>query len=126
MADYKDYQLVIVWHGESEWNKLNLFTGWRDCPLFLIVGMLNTKDSAGFLRPLAPHAEALIAVTIPGEQNPLPAEAIAAAARSVGLIATTAASVGAALSSISLNPPPGRVLICGSLHLAGTVLAANG
>lgn len=28
--DYKDYQLVIVRHGESEWNKLNLFTGWRD------------------------------------------------------------------------------------------------
>ncbi len=33
MADYKDYQLVIVRHGESEWNKLNLFTGWRDCRL---------------------------------------------------------------------------------------------
>jgi dihydrofolate synthase/folylpolyglutamate synthase len=100
--------------------------GWHDCPLFLVVGMLNTKDSAGFLRPLAPHAQALIAVTIPGEQNPLPAEAIAAAARSVGLIGTTAVSVDAALSSISLNPPPGRVLICGSLHFAGTVLAANG
>ncbi len=100
--------------------------GWHDRPLFLVVGMLNTKDSAGFLRPLAPHANALAAVTIPGEQNPLPAEAIAAAARSVGLIATTAASVDAALSDIRLNSPPGRVLICGSLHFAGTVLAANG
>ncbi|MGB8601317.1 MAG: 2,3-diphosphoglycerate-dependent phosphoglycerate mutase [Rhizomicrobium sp.] len=32
-SDYKDYQLVIVRHGESEWNKLNLFTGWRDVKL---------------------------------------------------------------------------------------------
>jgi dihydrofolate synthase/folylpolyglutamate synthase len=100
--------------------------GWHDRPLFLVVGMLNTKDSAGFLGPLAPHAKALTAVTIPGEQNPLPAEAIASAARSVGLLATTAASVEAALRDISSSSPPGRVLICGSLHFAGTVLAANG
>jgi 2,3-bisphosphoglycerate-dependent phosphoglycerate mutase len=32
-TDFKDYQLVIVRHGESEWNKLNLFTGWRDVKL---------------------------------------------------------------------------------------------
>ena len=100
--------------------------GWHDRPLFLVVGMLNTKDSTGFLAPLAPHAKALTAVTIPGEQNPLPAAAIVAAARSVGLSASTAASVDAALSNISSRSPLGRVLICGSLHFAGTVLAANG
>jgi dihydrofolate synthase/folylpolyglutamate synthase len=99
--------------------------GWRDRPLYIVVGMLNTKDSAGFLRPLAPHAKALAAVTIPGEQNPLPAEAIAAAARSVGLRATIAASVEGALNGFMLDSPGGRVLICGSLHFAGTVLAAN-
>src|SRR5262249_15156596 len=59
--------------------------GWHDRPLHLVVGMLNTKDSTGFLGPLAPHAQALAAVTIPGEQNPLPAEAIAAPAHSVRL-----------------------------------------
>ena len=59
--------------------------GWRDRPLHLVVGMLNTKDSAGFLAPLAPHVQSLEAVTIPGEENPLPAAAIAAAARSVGI-----------------------------------------
>jgi len=100
-------------------------SSWHDRSLYLVVGMLNTKDSAGFLRPLAPHAKTLAAVTIPGEQNPLPAETIAAAARSVGLTATTAASVDAALSDIVLEPAPGRILICGSLHFAGTVLAAN-
>jgi dihydrofolate synthase/folylpolyglutamate synthase len=99
--------------------------GWHDRPLFLIVGMLNTKDSAGFLGPFAPHAKALAAVTIPGEQNPLPAEAIASAAGTVGIKAATAPSVAAALSEIILSSPPGRVLICGSLHLAGTVLQEN-
>ena len=99
--------------------------GWRDRPLYLVVGMLNTKDAGGFLAPLAKHARALWAVTIPGEQNPLPASAIAAAARSVGLPAQEATSVAAALRAITADPAPARILICGSLHLAGTVLADN-
>ncbi len=99
--------------------------GWHDRPLFLVVGMLNTKDSGGFLGPLAPHAKALAAVTIPGEQNPLPAEAIATASGTVGINASTASSVDAALSRFMLDSASGRVLICGSLHLAGTVLQEN-
>lgn len=99
--------------------------GWRDRPLYLVVGMLNTKDAAGFLAPLAPYTKALAAVTIPGEENPLPAEAIAAAARSVGMNAATAASVDAALADFKAGSPAGRVMICGSLHFAGTVLAEN-
>ena len=47
-------------------------SNWVDRPLYLIVGMLNTKNAAGFLAPLAPR-RALHAVTIPGEDNPLPA-----------------------------------------------------
>jgi dihydrofolate synthase / folylpolyglutamate synthase len=100
---------------------------WADQPLYLVVGMLNTKDAAGFLAPLAAHAEALQAVTIPGEQNPLPADKIAAAAHSVGLAAREAPSVAAALHAIIADDPaPARILICGSLHLAGVVLAENG
>ncbi len=99
--------------------------GWGDRPLYLVVGMLNTKDAAGFLRPLAPYAAALAGVTIPGEQNPHHAEAIATAARSVGIRASTAPSVEAALQEFRGHSAGGRVLICGSLHLAGTVLAEN-
>ena len=99
---------------------------WHDRPLYLIVGMLNTKDAAGFLAPLAAHAQALWAVTIPGEQNPLPADKIADAARSVGLTARESPSVESALAAIIADAGPARVLICGSLHLAGTVLAENG
>jgi dihydrofolate synthase/folylpolyglutamate synthase len=101
-------------------------SAWRDRPLYLVVGMLNTKDAAGFLAPLAPHAEALAGVTIPGAEHPLSAEAIAATARSVGMTAVAAASVEEALARFVADAPSGRVLICGSLHLAGTVLAENG
>jgi dihydrofolate synthase/folylpolyglutamate synthase len=99
---------------------------WHDRPLHLIVGMLNTKNAAGFLAPLAPLVRTLHAVTIPGEENPLPAAAIVAAARSVRLPADESPSTAAALQALTTDPIPARVLICGSLHLAGTVLAENG
>lgn len=102
-------------------------SGWRERPLHLVVGMLNTKDAAGFLAPLAVHARSLKAVTIPGEQNPLPASEIVAAAGSVGLTAHESPSVAAAIGAIlAAESNPARVLICGSLHFAGTVLAENG
>jgi dihydrofolate synthase/folylpolyglutamate synthase len=88
--------------------------------------MLNTKDAAGFLLPLAPRIRGLAGVTIPGEQNPLPADAIAAAARSVGIAARTSPSVDAAVREVVSASSSGRVLICGSLHFAGTVLTENG
>jgi dihydrofolate synthase/folylpolyglutamate synthase len=100
--------------------------GWHDRPLYLIVGMMNTKDAAGFIAPLAKHARALAAVTIPGEKNALPAEAIAAAAGLVGISARTADSVLAAIRDIARRGGRGRVLICGSLYFAGKVLAENG
>jgi dihydrofolate synthase / folylpolyglutamate synthase len=99
---------------------------WHDRPLYLVAGMLNTKNAAGFLTPLAPHVRSLYAVTIPGEENPLPSAAIAAAARSVGLAAQESPSTATAVATISAEPTPARILICGSLHLAGTVLADNG
>jgi dihydrofolate synthase/folylpolyglutamate synthase len=100
--------------------------GWRDRPLDLVVGMLNTKDSAGFLRPMAPHVRSLMAVTIPGEDNPLPDTEIAVAARSVGIAAETAPSVEDAVRTLAARGGLGRILICGSLHLCGVVLAENG
>ena len=99
--------------------------GWRDRPLDLVVGMLNTKDAGGFLAPLARHARSLRAVTIPGEENPLPASAIAATARAAGIAAAEAESVESALADLRARGRAGRVLICGSLHFAGVVLREN-
>ena len=95
-------------------------------PSFLICGMLNTKDIAGYLAPLAAHATRLFAVAIPYEPNTLSAEATCAAARAAGISADTAPSVAAALATITAQNPAARVLICGSLYLAGTVLRDNG
>ena len=99
--------------------------GWRDRPLFLVVGMMNTKDAAGFLAPLAPYAEMLVAVTIPGEKNALPADALVAAARSVGIAAHREDSIVSAIRDLARRGS-GRALICGSLYFAGRVLATNG
>ncbi|MCU0826303.1 MAG: bifunctional folylpolyglutamate synthase/dihydrofolate synthase [Tabrizicola sp.] len=92
----------------------------------LICGMLNTKDVAGYMRPLAPQVTRLHAVSIPGEKNTLPAEVTRDAALAAGIRAVTAGSVAEALTAIAAGSPEARVLICGSLYLAGTVLRENG
>ncbi|NBZ88423.1 bifunctional folylpolyglutamate synthase/dihydrofolate synthase [Stagnihabitans tardus] len=95
-------------------------------PTHLICGMINTKDVRGYMEPLAPVAETLRAVSIPGEKNTLPAEVTCDAARAAGIRATVSGSVAEALSEIAAVEPSARVLICGSLYLAGTVLRENG
>ncbi|EKX56621.1 Dihydrofolate synthase [Rhodobacter sp. AKP1] len=95
-------------------------------PTHLICGMLNTKDVTGYMRPLAPHVTRLHAVSIPGEANTLPAEATATAARAAGIAACTAPSVADALAAIVTENPAARVLICGSLYLAGAILREHG
>jgi dihydrofolate synthase / folylpolyglutamate synthase len=92
----------------------------------LICGMLNTKDVRGYMEPLRGHAKTLRAVSIPNEVNTLPAETTAAAATAAGLSASVAPSVAEALAEIAAASPNARVLICGSLYLAGTILRENG
>ncbi len=95
-------------------------------PTHLVCGMLATKDVAGYIRPLASVAASLRAVAIPGEAATLPAEGTAAASKSVGLPTAVAPSVQDALAEIVRSDPAARILICGSLYLAGTVLRENG
>ncbi|OLS53422.1 bifunctional folylpolyglutamate synthase/dihydrofolate synthase [Rhodovulum sulfidophilum] len=95
-------------------------------PLHLVCGMLNTKDVTGFMRPLAAVAESLTAVSIPGEAATLPAAETCSAARGAGLAAETAEDVQEAVSRIAARTPGARILICGSLYLAGRVLRENG
>lgn len=89
---------------------------------YLICGMLNTKDVEGYLRPLAAQAVGLRAVTIPDTTATLSADATAAKAVAAGLLAETAPDVAQALADIAATSPRARVLICGSLYLAGSVL----
>ncbi len=96
-----------------------------DEPLHLIYGMMNTKAADRYLQPLAVRASSLRAVTIPGEINALSAEDAAETARSVGFSASAWPSVNEALCDILRNEKPGRILICGSLYLAGRILGEH-
>jgi dihydrofolate synthase/folylpolyglutamate synthase len=96
-------------------------------PVVLIVGMLSTKDTEGFLRNFSGLACRLIAVPIHQDKG-LPPERVAEVAKLIGIPSEVCDDVEAALAkagSFALTPPP-RVLITGSLYLAGEVLAANG
>ena len=95
--------------------------GWRDRPAYLIVGMKQAKDAATFLAPLLPRVAGAWAVQEPGQHLALPVQAIIDASGGVALAGPTVAGALAQLS----NAPPGRVLICGSLYLAGEVLKAE-
>jgi dihydrofolate synthase/folylpolyglutamate synthase len=99
--------------------------GWRDRPLDLVVGMMNSKDVRGFLGHLAPFARRAICVTIRGEPNALAAPELVAAATALGIPSEAAPSAAEALTRLARGPGPARVLICGSLYFAGTVLADN-
>jgi dihydrofolate synthase/folylpolyglutamate synthase len=97
-------------------------------PLVLIVGMLATKDSGAFLKNFAGLARRVIAVPIPHQEKSLPADALANAVRAVGIPTQSSSDIAAALAAIGrleLEPQP-RILITGSLYLAGEVLALNG
>ncbi|MEO1292813.1 MAG: folylpolyglutamate synthase/dihydrofolate synthase family protein [Pseudomonadota bacterium] len=94
----------------------------NSAPLVLICGMINTKDPAGFLEPFRDLARHLYAVPIPGEPNALPPEALVQAATGVGLMASEAETIETALRDALADLTHPRVLICGSLYLAGSVL----
>jgi dihydrofolate synthase/folylpolyglutamate synthase len=97
-------------------------------PLVLVIGMLATKDCEGYLRNFSGMARRVIAIPVPHQEKSLSAEAVAQAARSAGIPAEHYGSIEEALAAarrLELEPAP-RILIAGSLYLAGEVLAMNG
>ena len=94
-----------------------------DGPLVLICAMQENKDAAGFLTPLADRISRLIAIGLPGSTPGHPPGEFAQIATELGIQSAVAASLEEALRTVSGTP--GRVLICGSLYLAGDVLAAD-
>ncbi len=94
-------------------------------PLIIIWGMLNTKDATQFFRPLANLADHVVTLAIPNEPNAISAEQLADTLRDLGTPASTADSVIDAVKKAARISPAARVLVCGSLYLAGHVLAAE-
>jgi dihydrofolate synthase/folylpolyglutamate synthase len=101
-------------------------TVWADRPLCAVFGAMAERDPRRFLEPLAPHLAALRSVTIPGEENAAPADLLAVAARDLAIPAAAAPGIAAAVEELSaLHDGPSLILICGSLYLAGAVLAGD-
>jgi dihydrofolate synthase/folylpolyglutamate synthase len=97
----------------------NHLAGWSDRPVHLVVGLNKAKDGTEFLRPLLPRATTLWAVAEPEQHAALPVEGIIAAS---GGVARRGPRVADTLRALPRDGTPSRVLICGSLHLAGEVL----
>ncbi|WP_375451206.1 bifunctional folylpolyglutamate synthase/dihydrofolate synthase [uncultured Devosia sp.] len=97
----------------------------RPAPLVLIMGMMNTRKPADVLAPFAGMAQRILTLTIPGEPNAHKAQLIAAQAQEAGFDAAPVRSIAAALRAAGAVPNA-RVVISGSLYLAGQVLHRNG
>mgnify|MGYP003575722645 CR=1 FL=1 len=91
-------------------------------PTALIVGMLGNKDAGGFFEALR-ESEATV-FTVRFEGAAAEPDALAAVARGHGLAASSASTADQALEQ-ALRLGAGRVVICGSLYLAGEVLGAS-
>jgi dihydrofolate synthase/folylpolyglutamate synthase len=97
----------------------HLAGAFADRPAHVLVGMKGGKQAPEFLASVAPHATTLWAVAEPGQHLAMPVEAIVAAS---GGVAREGGTVEQALRALPKDGPPARVLICGSLYLAGEVL----
>jgi dihydrofolate synthase/folylpolyglutamate synthase len=97
----------------------------RSAPLVLIMGMMSNRSPAEFLAAFEGQIDRVFTLTVPGEPNAHTAQEIAAQAKSIGLTAMAKSNVTSALREAA-KIPNARVLICGSLYLAGDVLAKNG
>jgi dihydrofolate synthase/folylpolyglutamate synthase len=97
-------------------------------PLILICGMLKTKDALAFLSPFAGLAQDVLAIPMTDEHEGLSADAVAGFASQAGLSATACSTFQAAMALVGrgCGPVPPRLLITGSLYLAGDVLRLNG
>jgi dihydrofolate synthase/folylpolyglutamate synthase len=97
-------------------------------PLVVIAGMMANKDAQAFLANFAGLTRHIIAVPIPDTENAMPVDRLADAVRSLGMRVEIAPGIEAALRALSrlaYEVPP-RILITGSLYLAGHVLGLNG
>lgn len=94
-------------------------------PFVLVLGMLATKDVRGFIRAFRGVAAKIITLTIPGEENAISAEVLAQYAKEDGLDASSAPSIVSALRQAASFDPRARILVTGSLYLAGHVISLH-
>ena len=97
-------------------------------PLILVCGTLTSKDPAALLAPFKGLAQEVLAIPLSQDHAGRTADDVAASANQIGLHAASCSGVEAALRYLAARDwrEPPRILITGSLYLAGDVLALNG
>lgn len=95
--------------------------------LHMICGLLRNKDALGFLRPIADNIASFQAVPIPGHEHHDPKDLCCWVQQDLGIAhALPSASIDESIRMLAQAKGPVKLLICGSLYLAGEVLGANG
>ena len=98
----------------------------EDAPIHLITGMINTKTPSAFLAPLRKYTKSLTAIKIPNQGASYSSDEISIVAKKIGFKTKIASSVGKAIKEIvATEKSCSRILICGSLYLAGDILRDN-
>ncbi len=101
----------------------------KPMPVYMVSGMINTKDATGYFKPFTGLAHGVLTVPVSNSDASVDPVALAADAADAGLSAEPHSNLVSALQAIKLktaNGPPPRVLIGGSLYLAGEALQQNG
>lgn len=116
-------------HNPDAANAINAYaqSHWADQPLYLICGMIESKDPAGYFGALK-NIAGVLCITIPDEKAAISADDLVRHATTAGLKAAAAENLDAATKAIldAAGPAPARILICGSLYFAGHVLKQHG
>ena len=113
-------------HNPAAGEALSAWAAGDDRPLHLVVGMLTSKDPAGFLQPLAEHAASVRAVPVPGGHSFVAPDELIDLSEQVGTPGKRYDTVEAAVADILREGDEnGRILVCGSLYLVGAALAEN-
>ena len=94
-------------------------------PLIIIWGMLDSKDARAFIRSFKGLARNVVALAIPGEPNAMAADELVRIAQAEGIAAEPAGSIEEAVGQAARSAAPARILITGSLYLAGRALALH-
>ena len=92
--------------------------------LIIILGMINTKDPKSYIAQFK-NIKEIKTITIPNEESAISATTLSIDLQEIGIKVSTADNLDEAIQSISNDHPTARILICGSLYLAGQVLKNN-
>ena len=109
---------------DAAFNLNNTLKNLPEKKLCIIIGMINTKDPAAYIRQFS-NCFSITTITIPSEENAIPADELKNKLEDQCVKVAVSSSISEAVKSVNEANDNTRILICGSLYLAGKVLEVN-